>query len=114
MKRYSSPSCVKFMSSCNVESQKALKSFSEFGSVAMTSRIFPDPRRLSDFFVFRMGSGQFSPLASSTSSTIISGTFYYLNKFVPSICSNKYLKRLILLDDRLMHHQGGDSHTHCL
>jgi hypothetical protein len=70
VKRYSSPSWVKFTSSCNVELQKALKSSSEFGSVAMTSSIFPDDRRFSDFFVFRMGSGQFNPLASSTSSAI--------------------------------------------
>ena len=92
MKRYSSPSCVKFISSCKVESQKALKSFSEFGSVAITSRIFPDPRRLSDFFVFRMGSGQFNPLASSTSSTIIPQTFYYLNKFASHFFQKKIKK----------------------
>ena len=89
MKRYSSPSCVNFTSSCKVESQKALKSFSEFGSVAITSRIFPDPSRLSDFFVFRMGNGQFSPLASSPSSTIIPQTFYYLNKFTSHFSQTK-------------------------
>lgn len=89
MKRYSSPTCVNFTSSCKVESQKALKSFSEFGSVAITSRIFPDPSRLSDFFVFRMGNGQFSPLASSTSSTIIPQTFYYLNKFTSHFSQTK-------------------------
>ena len=114
MKRYSSPSCVKFISSCKVESQKALKSFSEFGSVAITSRILPDPRRSSDFFVFRMGSGHFNPLASSTSSTIISQTFYYLTKFGSHFFASKKLKRFIPLDDQLMRHQGADFHTHYL
>src|ERR1043165_9275106 len=53
-------------SSCPVWRAKVWKSFTEPGSVASTLSTWPDCRSVSAFFVRRMGSGQFSPRASSS------------------------------------------------
>src|SRR5438132_9106444 len=53
-----------------VDSQKALKSGSEPGSVASTSSLAPFGSSDSAFLVFRMGRGQARPLVSSVLSGI--------------------------------------------
>src|SRR5262249_13204330 len=53
-------------SSCPVWRAKVWKSFTEPGSVASTLSTWPERRSVSAFFVRRMGSGQFSPRASSS------------------------------------------------
>src|SRR3954467_15761601 len=53
---------------------KVWKSFTDPGSVASTFSTCPERRSVSAFFVRRMGSGQFSPRASSSLSKVMGGS----------------------------------------
>ncbi len=68
--RYTSPFWLVLTNSWPDALQKAEKSSSEFGSVAMTSSFSPEASVFKIFFVFRIGKGQFNPAASRYMSVI--------------------------------------------